>query len=66
MHPRQVPVQDDDVVAGERGDLHGRLAVVGDVDRQALVPQAFRDAVGQHLLIFNYQYPHVSIVLRPR
>ena len=65
VHPGQVAVQHDDVIRGERGDLHGRLAVVGDVDRHALVPQALRDPVGQHLLIFHHQHSHGSIVLLP-
>jgi hypothetical protein len=65
VHPGQVAVEHDDVVRGERGDLHRRPAVVGDVDRHALVSQALRDAVGQHLLILDHQYPHVSIVPRP-
>jgi len=54
MHPGQVAIQHDDVIRGKRGDFHRRLAVVSDVDRHALIPQALRDAVRQHLLILDH------------
>ena len=37
-------------------------ARAGEREGRALVPQAFRDAVGQHLLILYYQHSHASIV----
>ena len=65
VHPGQVPVKDDHVEAGDRRDLHRGRAVVGDVDRHALIAQALSDPVGEHPLILHHQYAHSSMVPRP-
>ena len=65
VHPRQPAVEHDDVVAGERGYLHRGRAVVGHVHGHALVAQAFRYAVGEHLLILHNQHSHDPMVPQP-
>src|SRR5260370_27609630 len=57
VHPRQVPVQHHDVVAGQ-GEVAERLVpVVGDVDRHALTAQPGHERASHRLEILNHHHP---------
>ena len=62
MENRQVPVEDDDVVAVGGGLLQGHAAVAGHVDGHALPAQAPGDGVGQRLFVFHHQHAHGAMV----
>jgi hypothetical protein len=63
---RQVPVEDDHVVAGAGRALQGGRAVVDHVDGETGVTQALADPVSQRNMILHDQHPHPHIMRLPR
>ena len=58
----QIAVEHDDVVGREPGLVHPGRAVTGYVDGDSLVTQALGDGPRHHLIVFNYQHAHASMV----
>ena len=58
MQARQVPVQDDDVVAAGQGPLQPSRAIERDVDGHLGLAQADGDSLGHLPVIFDHQHPH--------
>ena len=62
MDDRQVPVQDDHVVAVGGGLLQRHAPIGRDVDGHPLPAQAAGDGVGQGLLVFHHEHTHGAMV----
>jgi len=62
VHDRQVPVEHHHVVVVHAHTFERRAAVVHDVDRMRLVPQALGHRVREQRLVLDHQDPHVSMV----
>ncbi|BCJ29407.1 hypothetical protein Asera_35150 [Actinocatenispora sera] len=59
-HARQVAVQDDHVVAGDRQVFQRVGTVQNDVDRQPRPAQPRPDRPGQHREVLDDQHPHLA------
>ena len=58
VHPRQQHVEHDGVVGALPGPPQAVVAVVGDVDVEALGGQAVGDRRREQLLVFDHQHAH--------
>ena len=58
MDLREVAIEDDDVVAVALGARERRFAVVDDVDRHALAPQAHGDGGCELFVILDDEHAH--------
>ena len=66
VHPREVAVEDDDVVVVQDGLVVAAQAVQRHVDGHAAQPQSTGHGAGESLFVFDDEYAHLVAIIAAR